>query len=104
MAAPRKHPDKLRERATRLAVEARRDPATGAGGLARVAGQVGVSPETLRNWVTSAEIDCGVRPGATSDEARRSRTGRVEQPPASHVTRDVHGADDDRTRPDEWRE
>ncbi|SOC46157.1 hypothetical protein SAMN05660748_0079 [Blastococcus aggregatus] len=28
MAAPRKHPDELRERAIRLAVDARRDPAT----------------------------------------------------------------------------
>jgi transposase-like protein len=28
MAAPRKYPDELRERATRMAVEARRDPAT----------------------------------------------------------------------------
>jgi transposase len=31
MAAPRKYPDELRERATRLAVEARRDPATRRG-------------------------------------------------------------------------
>ena len=36
MAAPRKYPDELRERATRMAVEARRDPATRAGALARV--------------------------------------------------------------------
>jgi transposase len=36
MAAPRKYPDELRERATRMAVEARRDPATRAGALARI--------------------------------------------------------------------
>ena len=29
MAAPTKYPDELRERATRMAVEARQDPATG---------------------------------------------------------------------------
>ena len=29
MPAPKKYPDELRERATRLAVEARRDPAVG---------------------------------------------------------------------------
>ena len=33
MAAPRKYPDELRERATRLAVDARRDPATRTGAL-----------------------------------------------------------------------
>jgi transposase len=71
MAAPRKYPDELRERATRMAVEARRDPATKPGALARVGKQLGINPETLRNWVTQAEIDDGVRPGTTTDEAAR---------------------------------
>jgi transposase len=39
MAAPRKYPDELRERATRTAVEARRDPATKPGALARISEQ-----------------------------------------------------------------
>ena len=71
MAAPRKYPDELRERATRMAVDARRDPATKPGALARVGKQLGINPETLRNWVTQAEIDDGVRPGTTTDEAQR---------------------------------
>src|SRR4051794_2126711 len=71
MAAPRKFPDELRERATRMAVEARRDPATRAGALARVAGQLSINAETLRNWVTQAEIDGGVRPGTTTSDAQR---------------------------------
>src|SRR4051812_18194119 len=28
-------------------------------------------PKTLRNWVTQAEIDGGVRPGTTTDDAQR---------------------------------
>src|SRR4051795_9170515 len=71
MAAPRKYPDELRERATRLAVEARRDPATRPGALARMGKQLGLNPETLRNWVTQAEIDGGVRAGTTTDDAAR---------------------------------
>ena len=46
MAAPRKYPDELRERATRLAVEARRDPASAGGAIKRIADQLGVHPET----------------------------------------------------------
>ncbi len=51
MAAPRRCPDELRERATRMAVEARRDSATRAGAFARVGKQLGINPEMLRNWV-----------------------------------------------------
>jgi transposase len=49
MSARRKYPDELRERAVRLAVDARRDPATKAGALWRIGGQLGINPETLRN-------------------------------------------------------
>ncbi len=71
MAAPRKYPDELRERATRLAVDARRDPATRSGALKRIGEQLGINPETLRNWVIQAEIDEGTRPGTTTDDATR---------------------------------
>jgi transposase len=71
MAAPRKYPDELRERATRMAVDARRDPATRSGAISRIAEQLGMHPETLRNWVRQAEVDGGVRPGTTTDDAAR---------------------------------
>lgn len=75
MAAPRKSPRKysveLKGRATRMAVEARRDPVTRPGALKRIADQLGVHPEALRAWVKRAEVDDGVRPGTTTDDAER---------------------------------
>ncbi|SIO85065.1 Mobile element protein [Nocardiopsis sp. JB363] len=71
MPAPRKYPDELRQRATRMAVDARRDPAGRSGAIARIADQLGINRETLRNWVTQAEVDAGDRPGTTTDQAQR---------------------------------
>jgi transposase len=73
MAAPREYPEELRERAIRMAVDLRRDPATRTGALRRVGEQLGINPETLRNWVQEAEVDQGHRPGVTSAEAQRIR-------------------------------
>ena len=71
MAAPRKYSEELRERATRMAVEARRDPDARPGALKRIADQLGVHPEALRTWVKRAEVDDGLRPGTTTDDATR---------------------------------
>jgi transposase len=54
-----------------MAVEGRRDPATRPGALARIGKQLGINPETLRNWVNQAEIDQGTRPGTTTSDTER---------------------------------
>ena len=71
MAAPRKYLDELRARAVRMVVDARRDPATRSGAITRIAGQLGINPETLRTWTKRTEIDEGLRPGTTSEDAKR---------------------------------
>jgi len=70
MAVLRKYGDELRERATRMAVEARKGSAMRSGAIPRIAEQLGMHPETLRGWVRQAEVDGGVRPGTTSDDAK----------------------------------
>ena len=71
MVAPKKYSDELRGRATRMALEARRDPATGTGAIKRIADQLGIHPEGLRTWVRQAEIDGGLRPGTSTDDGTR---------------------------------
>ncbi|GAB2456423.1 transposase [Streptomyces incanus] len=71
MAAPRKYSDELRERATRMAVEARKDPAARTGAVKRIADRLDVHPEALRTWVKRAETDEGIVAGTTSTDAAR---------------------------------
>jgi transposase len=69
--APRKYPDELRERAVRLVFEKRREQGRTRGPIAEVGEQLGINPETLRNWIKQAEIDAGDRPGTSTDDAAR---------------------------------
>ncbi|KQY42015.1 transposase [Cellulomonas sp. Root137] len=69
MAAPRKYPDELRERAIRLGLASRAEGSV-TGRCTRIGRQLGINLETLR-WVQRAEIDAGQRPGTTTADAAR---------------------------------
>lgn len=71
MSAPRKYSVELQQRATRMALDARKDPETSRGAIKRVADQLGVHPEALRNWVRQAEVGGGSRPGLSTDDQAR---------------------------------
>jgi transposase len=71
MSAPRKYPQELRDRAVRMVFEIRQQTGGQPGGIARVANQLGVHREALRNWVRQAEVDAGQRPGVPTAEQQR---------------------------------
>jgi transposase len=41
------------------------------GAVSRVARQLGIGPESVRNWVKQDEINSGKRPGITTAEQKR---------------------------------
>ena len=69
--AQRRYPRELRERAVRMVLEAKAQDGTDTTVVSRVARQLGIGYESLRNWVKQAEIDQGRRPGTTTEEQRR---------------------------------
>ena len=71
MPAPKRYPDELRERAVRMMFEIREQTGQRKGAMARVAEQLGINPETLRNWMNQAEVDAGQRPGTSTDDRQR---------------------------------
>lgn len=68
---PQKYPDELRERAVRMVLEVQRETGEKYGAVTRIAKQLGVGSESLRNWVRQAEVDSGSRPGTSSADAQR---------------------------------
>lgn len=73
MASGSKYPDELRERAVAMVFELRKENGQRSGALRRVAEQLGINPETLRNWTRQAEVDDGQRAGTTTVEHERVR-------------------------------
>jgi transposase len=66
-----KYPDELRERAVRMVMEVRAETGEKHGAVTRIAKQLGVGTESLRNWVNQAEVDSGRRAGTTLADAQR---------------------------------
>jgi transposase len=68
----KRYPPELRERGVRMVLELI-DQQGGErhGVITRVARQLGVGTESLRNWVRQAEIDGGTRAGTTTEDSAR---------------------------------
>src|SRR5437667_6264181 len=68
-AFQRSYPPELRERAVRMLHEAIAESGERVGAVTRVARQLGIGPESLRNWVKQAEVDTGKRPGVPTNSS-----------------------------------
>ena len=69
--ASRRYPPELKERAVRMVEQTMAESGERWGVISRVARQLGIGEQTLRNWVERAEIDTGRRPGTTSEDKAR---------------------------------
>lgn len=67
MPAPRKYPDELRRRAIKLYRESDPKPV-----IRRLAEQLGVHPEALRNWIRQDEADTGALRSILSTKSAHS--------------------------------
>jgi transposase len=100
MAAPRKYPQELRDRAVRLARESDRP-------LAHIARDLGIHPEALRTWYRQDEADRGERTEQLStaerEELKRLRAENRELRQANEILKAAsaifaQGLDRPRTR------
>ena len=89
MPALKKYPDEMRERASRLV----RDKLADTPGLSVTRGrrlvgeQLGINPDTLRNWVKQARIDLGEAPGTTSSCTTQTTASSTSPSPTPNACR-----------------
>jgi len=67
----RRYSDIEKERAVRMVRQLRAELGTDHGTVKRVAEQLGIGTESLRSWVQRSEIDAGVKPGLSSQDAAK---------------------------------
>jgi transposase len=73
----RRYSEAEKERAVRAVRELRKELGADHGTIKRVADQLGIGVESLRGWVKQAEIDDGLKPGMSTEDAERMK--RLEQ-------------------------
>lgn len=73
----KRYPPEVRERAVRLVFDTMQQNGERHGVITKIARQLDIGPETLRNWVRQAEIDRGSRPGLSTEE--RARINELER-------------------------
>ncbi len=70
---PSKYDPETRAKAVRLVVEHREDYSSEWAAMTAVSKRLGMSAETLRNWVRQDEVDQGQRDGVSGEAAEQIR-------------------------------
>jgi transposase len=73
---PSRYDKEIRAKAVRLVRDHVGDYPTEWAAITAVSGRLGMSAETLRNWLRQDEVDAGDAPGVTSESARELREAR----------------------------
>lgn len=63
----------IRERAVHMVLTGEHEHNSRWAAVQSVASKIGCSAQTLQSWVNKMEIDSGVKPGTTSDQAARMK-------------------------------
>ena len=69
----RRYSEEEKAQAVRLVRQLRRELGTEHGTIQRVADQLGYGVETVLKWVKRADVDEGVKPGRSSEDAARMK-------------------------------
>lgn len=77
MTTSKRYPVEVRERAVRMVLEHEGQYDSQWAAISSVAQKLGMTPETLRQWVRRAEIDGGLRSGVSTEE--RARVKELER-------------------------
>jgi len=67
----KRYPAELKDRAVRMVLDLQSQDPNDHGVISRVARQLSIGTESLRQWVKQADIDRGTRPGISTAEAAR---------------------------------